>query len=187
MHLGQYRILSPVGQEPPQGRAADLLDRRTQTAPRQAFTQKPAQGGNHAHQRAARMARSAFRWWFAGHDQFRNQVQKSEIQHVLPYPTLRYGKWKHRFQRNYATTGNSENRVLSSCHYISKNNANMYRSFLNHSAPRVLQEAHTSLTISTYSGPEPRNAFRTECPPKLRISSAISLWYLVWSGLWSLN
>src|SRR4051812_402986 len=112
MHLGQYRILCPVGQEPPQGRAADLLDRRTQTAPRQAFTQKPAQGGNHAHERAARMARSAFRWWFAGHDQFRNQVQKSEVQHVLPYPTLRYGKWKHRFQRNYATTGNSENRVL---------------------------------------------------------------------------
>src|SRR5438309_3237999 len=39
MHLGQHRVLDPEGQEPPQGRAADLLDRGAQTAPRQAFTQ----------------------------------------------------------------------------------------------------------------------------------------------------
>jgi len=100
MHLGQHRILCPVCQEPPQRRATDLLDRGAQTAPRQALTQEPAQGSNHAHDLAAWMARPAFRWWFARHDEFRNQVQKSEIQHILPYPTLRYGKRAHRFQQN---------------------------------------------------------------------------------------
>jgi hypothetical protein len=42
--LGQHRVLGPVSQEPAQGRAADLLDRGTQAAPRQAFTQEPPQG-----------------------------------------------------------------------------------------------------------------------------------------------
>ena len=88
----QDRVLSPIRQEPPQGRAADLLDSGTQTAPRQAFTQEPAQGGNHAHDLAARMARSVFRWWFARHDEVRNQVQQSEIQYILPYPNLQIGE-----------------------------------------------------------------------------------------------
>src|SRR3954447_3724340 len=86
MHLAQHRVLGPEGQEPPQGRATGLLDSGAQAAPRQAVTQEPAQGGNHTHDLTARMARSALRWWFARHDEVRNQVQKSEIQHVLPYP-----------------------------------------------------------------------------------------------------
>src|SRR3954462_226364 len=81
MHLGPHRVLGPEGQEPPQSRAASLLESGAQAAPRQAFTQEPAQGGNHTHDRAARMARSALRWWFAHNDEVRNQVQKSEIQH----------------------------------------------------------------------------------------------------------
>src|SRR3954452_7048958 len=88
MHLGQHGVLGPVSQEPPQGRAADLLNRGTQAAPRQAFTQEPAQGGKHAHDCAARMARSIPWWWFASHDEFCDQVQKSEIQQALPYPNL---------------------------------------------------------------------------------------------------
>src|SRR3954468_1353732 len=40
--LPRHRVLGPEGQEPPQGRATDLLDRGAQTAPRQAVTQEPA-------------------------------------------------------------------------------------------------------------------------------------------------
>src|SRR3954453_248832 len=92
--LGQHRVLGPEGQEPPQGRAAGLLESGAQAAPWQALTQEPAQGGNPAHDRAARMARPALRWWFAHNDEVRNQVQKSEIQHVLPYPNLQI--WEAR-------------------------------------------------------------------------------------------
>src|SRR5215212_5062980 len=88
MYLGQHRLLGPIGQEPPQGRAADLPGRGTQAAPRRAFTQEPAQRSKHAHRRAARMAWSAVPWWFARHDELRNQVQKPEVQHILPYPNL---------------------------------------------------------------------------------------------------
>src|SRR3954471_15415128 len=53
--------------------------------------------------------------------------------------------WEERQTRNKAAVQSRQVRIrynnLSSCHYICKNNANMYRSFLNHSAPRVLQEA----------------------------------------------
>src|SRR3954467_10051776 len=53
--------------------------------------------------------------------------------------------WEERQTRNKAAVQSRQVRIrynnLSSCHHISKNNANMYRSFLNHSAPRVLQEA----------------------------------------------
>src|SRR3954462_3340841 len=86
MHLGQHRVLCPIGQEPPQGRATDLLDRGTQAAPRRALAQEPAQRGKHAHRRATRVTRAAVWWWFARHDELRNQVQKSEIQHIFPYP-----------------------------------------------------------------------------------------------------
>src|SRR3954469_5250718 len=53
--------------------------------------------------------------------------------------------WEERQTRNKAAVQSRQVRIrynnLSSCHYISKNNANMYRPFLNRSAPRVLQEA----------------------------------------------
>src|SRR3954451_13339932 len=67
-------------------------------------------------------------------------------------PTYRLGGsvtlapiWEERQTRNKAAVQSRQVRIryynLSSCHYTSKNNANMYRSFLNRSAPRVLQEA----------------------------------------------
>src|SRR3954451_5339318 len=33
-----------------------------------------------------------FGGWFARHDEVRNQVQQSEIQHILPYPNLQIGE-----------------------------------------------------------------------------------------------
>src|SRR3954454_1384324 len=61
-------------------------------------------------------------------------------------PTYRLGGsvtlapiWEERQTRNKAAVQSRQVRIrynnLSSCHHISKNNANMYRSFLNHSAP----------------------------------------------------
>src|SRR3954465_5648474 len=71
-------------------------------------------------------------------------------------PTYRLGGsvtlapiWEERQTRNKAAVQSRQVRIrynnLSSCHHISKNNANMYRSFLNHLAPRVLQEAPISM------------------------------------------
>src|SRR3954462_7706168 len=42
----RHRFLGTEGGEQPEGGATDLLDRGAQTAPRQAVTQEPAQGGN---------------------------------------------------------------------------------------------------------------------------------------------
>ncbi len=61
--------------------------------------------------RAAMRDQPAVRWWFASHDEFRNQGRRSEIQHVLPYPNLRTWAAKRRSQQVYLTRGNSENRV----------------------------------------------------------------------------
>src|SRR5689334_18436088 len=36
----------------------------------------------------------------------------------------------------------------SSCHYTSKNNTNIYRSFLNRSTPEILQKAHRDKAFS---------------------------------------
>ena len=61
------------------------------------------------------MARPTIRWRFARHDEWRNQVQESEVQTGIfsHIQTPRYGKRRCRLQQVYATIGNSGNRVLT--------------------------------------------------------------------------
>jgi hypothetical protein len=84
MNLRQQADARPLLQMPAQGRAADLISGRFQTAPRRALSEKLTQGRQHPNRRRSGMAATLLRRGRAEIDNCRDEVQKSKIQHLLP-------------------------------------------------------------------------------------------------------
>src|SRR4051812_42715986 len=84
MNLRQQADARPLLQMPAQGRAADLISGRFQTAPRRALSEKLTQGRQHPNRRRSGMAATLLRRGRAEIDNCRDEVQKPKIQHLLP-------------------------------------------------------------------------------------------------------
>src|SRR3954464_4347879 len=84
MNLRQYTGARPLLQMAAQGRTADLISGRFQTAPRRALSEKLTQGGQHPNRRRSGMAATLLRRGRAEIDNCRDEVQKPKIQHLLP-------------------------------------------------------------------------------------------------------
>src|SRR4051812_21764160 len=78
MNLRQQADLRPLLEMAAQGRAADLVSGRFQTAPRRAFPEKLPQGGQHPNRRRSGMAATLLRRGRAEIDNCRDEVQKPD-------------------------------------------------------------------------------------------------------------
>src|SRR4051812_27989464 len=84
MNLRQYTGARPLLEMAAQGRTADPARGGLQTAPRCAFPEKLPQSGQHSNCRRSGMAATPLLRWRAEIDDRRDQVQKPEVQCLLP-------------------------------------------------------------------------------------------------------